>query len=249
MDDPFSILGIRREGSSHADIRRAYHQKAKEHHPDKGGSVENFQRIQTAFDNAMSYRPSSFRSHFSEQFNDMFNRPSVVIKRYDYKVDLETLFTGDNIDILGTSVNIPPNTPINSIININNISIQLRIRPKRHDVFNLDSGNNLILNEQISLYEALTGFNKRTKLPSGRSVLLKIRRVQHFESSYIMRKIGLPTVSGTPTDLIVNIRVIMPTDVELTDETVAMMRTVFKCNIPDITETSSDDILYLNELI
>lgn len=42
------VLGIS-ENSTYEEVKRAYHEKAKEHHPDKGGSPERFQEIQAAY--------------------------------------------------------------------------------------------------------------------------------------------------------------------------------------------------------
>jgi len=45
----YELLGID-SSASKADIKKAYHKMAKEHHPDKGGDVDTFKSIQQAFE-------------------------------------------------------------------------------------------------------------------------------------------------------------------------------------------------------
>ena len=47
--DPWQVLGVAR-GASPAEIKAAYRQLAKRHHPDVGGDPEQFKRIVAAYD-------------------------------------------------------------------------------------------------------------------------------------------------------------------------------------------------------
>lgn len=47
--DPYKVLGIERNADAR-DIKKAYFDLAKRHHPDKGGEEEEFKRIQKAYD-------------------------------------------------------------------------------------------------------------------------------------------------------------------------------------------------------
>jgi len=48
MKDHYATLGVNR-GASDAEIKRAYRRMASQHHPDKGGSTEQFQAIEEAY--------------------------------------------------------------------------------------------------------------------------------------------------------------------------------------------------------
>jgi len=51
VDDDYRILGLKKT-SSQEDLKKAFHQKARETHPDKvGGDGDMFKRIREAYDN------------------------------------------------------------------------------------------------------------------------------------------------------------------------------------------------------
>lgn len=47
--NPFDVLGIS-VSAPEEEVKRAYREKAKEHHPDKGGDKEQFIRLQLAYE-------------------------------------------------------------------------------------------------------------------------------------------------------------------------------------------------------
>lgn len=49
MSDLYNVLGVGRDADA-KDVKRAYFDLAKTHHPDKGGDVEKFKEIQNAYD-------------------------------------------------------------------------------------------------------------------------------------------------------------------------------------------------------
>ncbi len=48
-NDPYAVLGLSR-GATLAEVRRAWRQKALLHHPDRGGSAEDFMAAKRAYD-------------------------------------------------------------------------------------------------------------------------------------------------------------------------------------------------------
>lgn len=49
MQNPYQTLGVNRDATPD-EIKRAYRKLASQHHPDKGGDKEQFQKIQSAYD-------------------------------------------------------------------------------------------------------------------------------------------------------------------------------------------------------
>lgn len=47
--NPFSVLGVK-QNLTENDLKNAYRNKAREHHPDKGGKEEDFKKIQVAYE-------------------------------------------------------------------------------------------------------------------------------------------------------------------------------------------------------
>ena len=44
MENYYDVLGVS-ENATQEDIKKAFRQKSKEHHPDRGGNEEEFKRI------------------------------------------------------------------------------------------------------------------------------------------------------------------------------------------------------------
>ena len=48
-EDPYFVLGVER-GATQAEIKKQFYKLAREHHPDKGGTHEDFIRIKEAYE-------------------------------------------------------------------------------------------------------------------------------------------------------------------------------------------------------
>ena len=99
MTTYYTILGI--DPTATADqIKKAYRSAAMKHHPDRGGDVQEFQRIQEAYDTLSdpnkraSYDNPPYQQHhqhhggFNFNMNDMFSQFSAA------GVDLSSIFGG-----------------------------------------------------------------------------------------------------------------------------------------------------------
>ena len=52
MSSAYEVLDIK-QGSSAQDLKKAYRKLALEHHPDKGGDVEKFKKVQNAYEKVL----------------------------------------------------------------------------------------------------------------------------------------------------------------------------------------------------
>lgn len=90
MQNPYEILGVSKQAND-ADIKKAYRQLAKKHHPDAGGDEQRFAEINNAYDSIkdsdsrikfeqnqfgqsnFQQSQNGFNHHFGD-FNDIFNQ-------------------------------------------------------------------------------------------------------------------------------------------------------------------------------
>lgn len=83
--DPWSILGVARDASPE-ELKKAYKNLARKHHPDKGGDQEEFKRISQAYEDA-TRPPDPMQHHMA---------PQIRRQNHDYTmhVTLEEAYTG-----------------------------------------------------------------------------------------------------------------------------------------------------------
>ncbi len=114
----YTILGVEKNASDE-QIKKAYRNLAKEHHPDKGGNKETFQKIQEAYntlsdpekrklyDNPNSINQefmnnifsSNFQTGFSFDFKDFFHGTSHRLRKrkdhsFIYEISLQDVYNG-----------------------------------------------------------------------------------------------------------------------------------------------------------
>jgi DnaJ-class molecular chaperone len=93
----YDILGIS-ESASEEDIKQAYRKLAREHHPDKGGDKEHFQKIQEAYEVLSNRQEQQNFSPFGfSQFFHHNNRQNIVKKpdnHYTCNISLKDVFHG-----------------------------------------------------------------------------------------------------------------------------------------------------------
>ena len=52
----FSVLGVS-EGASPEECKRAYRRLCRKYHPDNGGDIEMYERVQKAYEQSKAYKP------------------------------------------------------------------------------------------------------------------------------------------------------------------------------------------------
>lgn len=98
--DYYNILNVS-QGASAYDIKKAYREKVKQHHPDKGGDAELFKKITEAYDvlkdparKAAYDQPSGSNfsnpnhSNFESMFDSFFNNTKSMRQNKDIKIAL-----------------------------------------------------------------------------------------------------------------------------------------------------------------
>ena len=65
------------------------------------------------------------------------------------------------------------------------------VKEKAHPIYKR-VGNDLIMECQISLHEALNGFNKNIKLLNDKTELITISKLSHSKDTHIIKKLGMP---------------------------------------------------------
>lgn len=106
MSNYYSVLGISKNATDD-EIKQAYKKLAREHHPDKGGNKETFQKIHEAYETLLnpekrseydnpSPSPQQFDFH---QFNSFFNHHMKQIQKcsdhyYTCNVSLQDIYFG-----------------------------------------------------------------------------------------------------------------------------------------------------------
>lgn len=190
----YKLLGID-VNASVDDIKKAYRKLAMQTHPDKGGDPEAFKKLneayetlsdptkRTHYDRYGSNPPT--RGQFSEMnaFADLFGfgqrsfaRPIMA----QMEVSLEDLFKGKSVAVaVGGSakitINIPPGTVDGQQISIKSQvsdergvprDIVIRFREIPHPVFTRKNAD-LLIDLQITLREALLGFEKAVQFLDG----------------------------------------------------------------------------------
>jgi len=78
MKNPYKVLNVPKDASQE-DIKKAYHNKAKQEHPDVGGDEEKFKDTTNAY--ALLISPAK-RKHYDEFGGEMPNEQSILGKAY-----------------------------------------------------------------------------------------------------------------------------------------------------------------------
>lgn len=206
---PYDILGIS-QGASEEEIKKAYRSAAKKAHPDTGGSPEDFQRIQQAYDSIRN--KSSVRTEVFRRYADL----TAVVE-----ISLEDAFNGRIIDINGQVVEIPAGIQHGQMIRVYGGGYDIEgvtgdmtviVRVHRHPVFTVQS-HHLHRRLQISAIEAIYGATFNIRGIDGKVLEVVIPPASQPDSVVVLKGEGMPW-GDTRGDLGIHLSIYIPTPQE-----------------------------------
>lgn len=115
---PNEILGLSKDVEL-SEIRKAYYQLAMEHHPDKGGNVEDFQKLQEAYEQmSLRVHTSKHKEEHKKTTTNYSNIPLVDPNKVSITQDLRdyvwreyyTWLLGSKLEMLSDVISTTKNT-------------------------------------------------------------------------------------------------------------------------------------------
>ena len=183
--DYYKILGVPRDASAQ-DIKTAYRKMAAKHHPDRGGSTEEFQKIEEAYrnlgdaekrqqyDNPQPQMPPGFGFNFGggvnpfEEMFRQFNQPRTRVYTVTVFVTLEKVATGavESVHVQTPagakifSINVPKGIEDGQRLQYDNLmpdgAVQITFRIHHNPQFNR-RGLDLYSKKEISVFDLILG--------------------------------------------------------------------------------------------
>jgi DnaJ-class molecular chaperone len=258
--DQWTTLGVSRDASSD-EIKSAYRKLAMKHHPDRGGDTNEFQRIQTAYDDITSGRanqpqqPQGFDPFGpggpfggfggAGGFGFGFGWPPGAHPgqpqgfrnedlNVEYIVSLEELFHGktdtlristpDRRNTITVNLMVQPGTPNGVKVrfpgannspsphapNVQPGDIYVLILQRSHPRFQR-SGNDLLVEQNVSAFDAMIGGTIRVETLDGRKLDMKVPAGSQNGSKLRVQGSGMPVFHGSGRgDLIIQLNIKIP---------------------------------------
>jgi DnaJ-class molecular chaperone len=248
--NPRAVLGVSNTASDD-EIKKAFKKLAVQHHPDKGGDPAKFKEINNAYIALTEKNPQgappgqSFNEfhHVFNMFQQGFGGRNMFRKNVEVRVSLEDIYKDKSIVIQGKRINLPAGTPLFSNVQVTEELVVI-LKQQKHPVFDIDQQGNLLIRQSISLYEALTGFKKRVKHPSGKVFFVSIDEVIHHGCTKVYESKGIPVGNHQHTsNMVILFDVIYPKQIDVETHK-DVLKTIFGANeIPNILPQASDEHL------
>jgi DnaJ-class molecular chaperone len=207
-EDYYAILGVKRNATID-DIKYAYRQLAKTHHPDRGGSPEYFSKVTTAY-NVLS-NPQN-RQNYNQYNAQNFRKPSTLsliltVTLQDlYSSDEKILNVNTTVGQINLSITIPPDIEFGDRMKYPSVG------PRGEDlivVFHIVEdpiytrvGLDLICTIDVSVLELLHGTTKTVSTPDGRKFDLKIPECTSTTKTFKLPNLGFKKNTKTGDFLI-----------------------------------------------
>lgn len=149
QNNPWSILGVSQD-ATHAEVKAAYRQKTKIHHPDRGGKVADWLKIQAAYEEIKTKKYIPILQVPSTRMLDV----KLTIKQQIEGVD--DIIVVDSEDDLYIKVKIPRGAKLGDKFRTetNDGPYIINIKEQTHNRFTRQ-GNHLILYKTVSIIDVL----------------------------------------------------------------------------------------------
>jgi DnaJ-class molecular chaperone len=249
--NPRQVLGVSQTASDD-EIKKAFKKLAVQHHPDKGGDPAKFKEINNAYI-ALTKGGEGQSSHpqHGAEFHDVFNMfhqfhqfhsNRVFRKTVEVRIALEDTYKDKSVNIHGKTLNIPSGTPLFSEMHVTD-NLVVVLKPQKHPLFDMDNQGNLIIRQSISLFEALSGFNKRVKHPDGKMLFVSVPAVISNGHTKVFKSKGIPVGNHHHiSNLVIRFEVIFPQNIDMEPHK-ETLKTIFQANLPEVKPQPSDECL------
>jgi len=162
------------------------------------------------------------------------NGDRVVVKNKKYEIQLEKEMKEDSKIVLEGETHANPDADVQG-------DLILIVKVKKHDVFKRQN-NDLIIEKEINLIEALCGVNFLVKQLDGRELLIKSNNVIQPNSRHVVQNEGMPKKDGSYGDLLIDFKVKLPEN--LSEERKVYLKKLIKLNQNVIKDNSNYNVYY-----
>ena len=245
MKDPYSVLGVSRDADSE-DVKEAYREKAKKHHPDRGGDEEKFKEVQDAYEKireggvghndfgstrsnpGVSYGGEKTVEEFIRDFRKWSSASSIFDEerskgKATAHIDFETAVHGeDNVNVGMTTIDIPPGIQDGTQLFFPEANSKIKFKVGNATDYWRKNKNDIYTKRRIPVWDAMTGTELEIETLDGRTVRTEVGPGTKDEALFRFPGMGGPeTFSGKPEgDFYVKLNVDIPevTDPELVEK-------------------------------